>query len=269
MGRNIGLIVLDIDGTIAGENNTVAPTVRQAVAAAKAKGIRVAIATGRMYRSACRFHYDIEANMPLAAYQGALVKDPDSDLVHRHWSLPLDIARQLIRQLETTDFVVHVYVDDNLYLKEHNPLSQAYAERSQVPINLLADLGAELSLEPTKILAMAADPEPIDRLLATARDQFPPERLYLTKSVPTFFEATHPEVNKGRAVQYFAEEMLGLTADNVLCVGDSHNDLEMLDYAGIGVAMGNAALDVQARANWIAPSIDAHGVAAAIEEFAL
>ncbi|MEM9156458.1 MAG: HAD family hydrolase, partial [Cyanobacteria bacterium P01_F01_bin.33] len=101
MGRNIGLIVLDIDGTIAGENNTVAPTVRQAVAAAKAKGIRVAIATGRMYRSACRFHYDIEANMPLAAYQGALVKDPDSDLVHRHWSLPLDIARQLIRQLET------------------------------------------------------------------------------------------------------------------------------------------------------------------------
>lgn len=269
MGRDIGLIVLDIDGTIAGTDNAVALPVKQAIAAAKAKGIRVAIATGRMYRSACRFHREIGADMPLAAYQGALVKDPDSDCVHCHWSLPLDIARELIQQLERTDFVVHVYIDDNLYLKALNPLSQAYAERSQVPVNLLADLGPELSLEPTKILAMAADPEPIDRLLASARQQFPPERLYLTKSVPTFFEATHPEVNKGRAVRYLAEEMLGLSADNVLCVGDSHNDLEMLDYAGVGVAMGNAAADVQARASWIAPTIEAHGAAAAIEEFAL
>ncbi|MEO1131140.1 MAG: Cof-type HAD-IIB family hydrolase [Cyanobacteria bacterium J06639_1] len=269
MGRDIGLIVLDIDGTIAGTNNTVAQPVRQAVAAAKARGIRIAIATGRMYRSACRFHYDIAADMPLSAYQGALVKEPESDRVHRHWSLPLDIASELIQQLEPTNFVVHVYIDDNLYLKELNPLSQAYAERSQVPINLLSDLGSELTLEPTKILAMADDPAPIERLLAQAREQFPPERLYLTKSVPTFFEATHPEVNKGRAVRYLAEELLGLTPENVLCVGDSHNDIEMLEYAGVGVAMGNAASDVQAHANWIAPTIEQHGVAAAIEEFTL
>jgi hydroxymethylpyrimidine pyrophosphatase-like HAD family hydrolase len=82
-----------------------------------------------------------------------------------------------------------------------------------------------------------------------------------------FFEITHPQANKGLAVQYLAETLLGLNAENVMAIGDNFNDLEMLKYAGIGIAMGNAPVAVQRIANWIAPSIEEDGVVTALTEF--
>ena len=80
-------------------------------------------------------------------------------------------------------------------------------------------------------------------------------------------EVTNPFVNKGTAVRYLAEELLGLTSDNVMTIGDNFNDLEMLEYAGIGVAMGGAPQPVQAIANWVTSSVEEDGVAIAIEKF--
>jgi hypothetical protein len=70
-------------------------------------------------------------------------------------------------------------------------------------------------------------------------------------------------------VRYLAEDYLGLRPENVMAVGDNFNDLEMLQYAGIGVAMGDAPSEIQALANWVAPGVEEDGVAAAIEEFLL
>ncbi|MGC8713558.1 MAG: HAD-IIB family hydrolase, partial [Leptodesmis sp.] len=85
----------------------------------------------------------------------------------------------------------------------------------------------------------------------------------------TFFEATNPLVNKGTAVQYLAEEYLGLKPENVMTIGDNFNDVEMIQYAGIGVAMGNAPDGVKAMADWVAPTVEEDGVVAAIEQFLL
>jgi hydroxymethylpyrimidine pyrophosphatase-like HAD family hydrolase len=106
-------------------------------------------------------------------------------------------------------------------------------------------------------------------LLGSLRSQYTPAELYLTKSVATFFEATNPFANKGTAVRYLAEEQLGLQPHNVMTIGDNFNDVEMLTYAGIGIAMGNAPPQVQAIANWIAPSVEDNGVAVAIEKLLL
>jgi hypothetical protein len=118
-------------------------------------------------------------------------------------------------------------------------------------------------------LALCDDTTVIENLLGTLRKRYTPAELYLTTSVATFFEATHPSVNKGTAVRYLAEEILGLDAANVMAIGDNFNDLEMLEYAGIGVAMGDAPADVQAIAQWVAPSVEKDGAAAAIETFLL
>jgi hydroxymethylpyrimidine pyrophosphatase-like HAD family hydrolase len=87
--------------------------------------------------------------------------------------------------------------------------------------------------------------------------------------VPTFLEAANTHVNKGNAVRYLAEEMLGLESHNVMTIGDNFNDVEMLDYAGISVAMGNAPTEVQAIADWVAPSVELDGAAVAIKKFLL
>ncbi|MDX2273018.1 MAG: Cof-type HAD-IIB family hydrolase [Cyanobacteriota bacterium] len=266
---DIRLVMVDIDGTITGAANTVSPRVRQALRQAKQQGVYVGIATGRMYRSALRFHHEIAANMPICAYQGAMIKDPATDKMYKHWSLNLEVAQQLLAALDTYPLIAHIYVDDQLYVRDWNPLSLGYAERSQVPIHLLSDLGSELTLEPTKVLAMTEDTDLILELLGSLRQQFPADLMYLTRSVPTFLEATHPQVNKGNAVKYLAEEVLGLRPEQVMTIGDSDNDVEMLAYAGLGVAMGNASAEVQAYADWVAPSVDEDGVAVALETFVL
>jgi Cof subfamily protein (haloacid dehalogenase superfamily) len=266
---DIRLVVVDIDGTISGESNDVSDPVRAALLQVLECGIQVGIATGRMYRSAEWFHHRIQASMPVSAYQGALIRHPQEQKTYQHWQLDRQIAQELITFLNDYPVIIHVYLEDQLYLKEETHLSQSYAERSRVSAKLLSELGSKLPGDPTKVLAMSEDPELIETLLVQVRHLFPPEKLYLTRSTSTFLEATHPIVNKGQAVRYLAEEILGLTADQVLTIGDSDNDLEMLAYAGVGVAMGNANARVKAQADWIAPSVEEDGVVSALEKFVL
>ncbi|PMB39755.1 HAD family phosphatase [Fischerella thermalis CCMEE 5330] len=270
----IKLLVLDIDGTIAGESNNISEPVKEAITAAKAQGIKVAIATGRMFRSALRFHQDIGSTLPLIAYQGAWIQDPVSQQMYQHLPVSREMAQQLLDYFEQPELrsllSVHFYINDQLYVREITTETQLYAERSRIKPIAVGDLRQVLTTyEPTKILALCNDTDIIDNLLGSLSRQYTPAELYLTKSVATFFEATNPFANKGVAVRYLAEELLGLQPNNVMTIGDNFNDLEMLEYAGIGVAMGNAPLQVQAIANWIAPSVEQDGAAVAIEKLLL
>ncbi|MEH2321317.1 Cof-type HAD-IIB family hydrolase [Nostoc sp.] len=271
--KDIKLLVLDIDGTIAGESNTVSTGVKQAIIAAQARGIQVAIATGRMYRSALRFHQEIGSTLPLMAYQGAWIQDPITQKIHRHWAVSREIAHQLIDYFEQPELrsllSVHFYINDQLYVRELTRETQIYAERSGVIPIPVGDLRQTLTNEPTKILALCDDTDLINQLLGNLRRQYTPAELYLTKSVATFFEATNASVNKGTGVRYLAEELLGLQIANVMAIGDNFNDVEMLEYVGLGVAMGNAPPEVQAIAQWVAPSVEQDGAAVAIEKFLL
>jgi Cof subfamily protein (haloacid dehalogenase superfamily) len=271
----IRLIALDLDGTTVGSSNQIQPQVAQAIAAARARGVQVAIATGRMFRSALRFHQDLDLTLPLMAYQGALIKAPATDKVYRHWTLPQAHTLALLDYFQQVDFAehlsIHLYVNDQLYVREILPETIVYAERSGIEPTAVGDLHQFVlsSPEPTKLLALSEQPPLIDQLLLELRQQYSPAELYFTKSVATFFEATHPQVNKGTAVRYLAEDLLGLTADQVMAIGDNFNDVEMIQYAGIGIAMANAPEAVRAAANWVAPDVEADGVAAAIEQFIL
>lgn len=270
----IKLLVLDIDGTIAGESNNISEPVKEAITAAKAQGIKVAIATGRMFRSALRFHQDIGSTLPLIAYQGAWIQDPVSEQIYQHLPVSREMAQQLLDYFEQPELrsllSVHFYINDQLYVREITTETQLYAERSGIKPIAVGDLRQVLTTyEPTKILALCDDTDIIDNLLGSLSRQYTPAELYLTKSVATFFEATNPFANKGLAVRYLAEELLGLQPNNVMTIGDNFNDLEMLEYAGIGVAMGNAPSQVQAIADWVAPSVEQDGAAVAIKKLLL
>ncbi len=269
----IRLLVLDIDGTIAGESNQIRPAVIEAVKAVQQRGIQVAIATGRMYCAALRFHQTLGLSLPLMAYQGAMIKDPYSQITHRHWPVPKEVAARLLEDFEQPDhkhlLSIHFYIDDQLYVRELTPETLEYAERSGVEPIAVGDLREVLHHDPTKVLALSHDTEIITYLLSSFRQQYTPAELYFTKSVATFFEAANPNVNKGVAVQYLAEEMLGLTAAHVMAIGDNFNDVEMLQYSGLGVAMGNAPQEVQACANWVTDDVEDDGVAIAIQRFLL
>lgn len=272
----IQLLVLDIDGTIAGKSNQVEAPVQQAIQAAQAQGIQVAIATGRMYRSALRFHQAVGSQLPLMAYQGALIKDPLTNTTYRHTPLSRDLTFALLQALvplEAQSLSIHLYIDDELHVRSVIPETATYAARSGVTPRAVGDLvtflQANPTLVPTKLLALCDDPGVIGGLLTQIRQQHRSDELYITTSVANFFEATHPSVNKGTAVRFLAEELLNLHPDQVMVIGDNFNDLEMIQYAGIGVAMGDAPAGVKQAADWIAPDVEAHGAAIAIQQFLL
>jgi Cof subfamily protein (haloacid dehalogenase superfamily) len=200
-----------------------------------------------------------------------LIKEPTTAHVHQHLTVPKTYVAQLLDFLSQPELrssvSVHLYIDDCLYVREINAETEAYVARSEVEPIAVGDLRQMLDAEPTKLLALSDETALIDRLLGHLQRRYTPAELYLTKSVATFLEATHPLVNKGNAVRYLAEEILGLSASQVMTIGDNFNDLEMLQYAGIGVAMGSAPDGVKAVADWIAPDVEADGVAAAIAQF--
>ena len=278
MGQDIKLVVLDIDGTISGDANQVNDAVKQAVKAAQSKGVKVAIATGRMYRSALRFHEAIGSDMPLISYQGAFIKDPQTQELVGHWPVEIKQALSLLDDLGEfaihDQLSIHIYVNDELYVRKMTEQTAAYAERSKVGVNVVGDLREFLTSKttqhpPTKILALSDTAELVNEMLRVFKDRYTPQQLYLTKSVATFFEATNPIANKGTAVKHLAENILGFDRSQVLAIGDNFNDLEMIEYAGIGVAMQNSPKGLQPLADWVAPSVEDDGAAVAIEKFVL
>ncbi|UFP93560.1 Cof-type HAD-IIB family hydrolase [Gloeobacter morelensis] len=265
----ITLLVLDLDGTIVGRQLQVSDAVIGAIRRVRERGVRVAVATGRMYRAALPFYRLVGSDLPLVSYQGALVKDPLDGRVLLHRPVPIERTLEVLAFLEGEELAVHLYLNDTLYVRELTAASRRYGERTGVTPQVVGDLRRVLTAEPTKILGLTPGEAATDRLLGALRERYAPETLYLTKSDPTFVEVAHPQVNKGLAVRYLAEQMLQIPREEVMCVGDQFNDAEMLAYAGLGVAMGNAPAEVQALADWVAPTVEQDGVARAIEKFIL
>ncbi|MGB5973515.1 MAG: Cof-type HAD-IIB family hydrolase [Nodosilinea sp.] len=277
MTADIRLLVLDIDGTLAGVSNQINAPVLEAIGQVQQRGIAVAIATGRMYQSALRFHQIVGSALPLMAYQGAFIKDPKTQKLHRHTPLPRHLALEILAYLAPlearNDLSIHLYIDDQLHVRAVIDDTEAYAERSGVQPVAAGDLASLLtnnaSIETTKLLALSEQSNLLSDILAQLGQRYPTDDLYLTRSVEQFVEATHPLAHKGEAVRFLAEDLLGLTPDQVMTVGDNYNDLEMLRYAGIGVAMGDAPEPVKQGADWVAPGVESDGVAAALREFLL
>ncbi len=277
MTADIRLLVLDIDGTLAGASNQITPRVLDAIRQVQQRGIDVAIATGRMYQSALRFHQTVASTLPLMAYQGAYIKHPQTQTLHRHTPLPRSLALELLAFLAPMeaqqDLSIHLYIDDQLHVRQIIEDTEAYAARSGIRPVTAGDLSqfltGNIALETTKLLTLSNNVGLLSDILGKLSQRYPDTDLYLTRSVEYFVEATHPQANKGEAVRYLAEDLLDLKPDQVMTVGDNFNDLEMLRYAGTGVAMGDAPTPVKQAADWVAPGVEQDGVAVALEQFLL
>lgn len=268
---DIKLLVLDIDGTIAGISNDVNHRVRQAIKAVQNQGIKVTIATGRMYCSALRFQQIIDSKLPLIAYNGAWIQNPLTEEIYYHIPIGSTIARELLDYFEQSEFKksveIHCYLEDELYVREITQTTEIYAQRSGVQPNVTKDLRTIINQNTTKILALCHEQNIITILKKELSQLFSSEQIYLTQSSKIYLEAIHPTVNKGAATRYLTEEILGLKPENVMAIGDNFNDGEMLKYAGLSIAMGEAPEEIKSIAKWVAPTVEEDGVAIALEKF--
>jgi Cof subfamily protein (haloacid dehalogenase superfamily) len=269
---DVRLLVLDIDGTIVDESNPVRDSVAQAIRSAQQRGVAVALATGRRFRSSLPAHDSIGSTLPVICYEGALIQEPGTGFVHRHWTLAPSVAAQVLTQTERlglSDRVsVHFYIQDNLYVSNLNDASKVYFEESEIGSIVMSDLRPLLSRATTKVMVLSEDDQAIAQLSSQLKNSHSRTQVKQYKSI-TSLEVFNPDVNKRFAVKYLAEKIMALRPENVMAIGDDLTDIEMLEYAGIGVAMGNAPAAVKAAADWVTTTIEKDGVARAVERWIL
>lgn len=259
------LVALDIDGTLLNKERRLTPEIKEAIRRVRERGTEVTLCTGRMFRAALPYAEELELELPLIAYNGGLVMQAETKEILYRRSLPGIYAKQIVRAAREKRFAINYYYEDRLLVEEINEANRLYAEWSKVPLEQVEDL-VELPYEPTKILVMG-NPEELDVFWAEHRELLG-EEVYITKSWSSFLEFLHPEATKGKGLAALARH-LGIERGEVMCMGDSFNDLEMFAYAGLAIAMGNADEAVKKAADYITGTNEENGVAQALEKFIL
>ena len=222
------------------------------------------VVTGRMFRSVRRYLEDAGLTDLVVCYQGAVVADPTSGEFLRHVPIPLELAREAIAAVEAAGFGLNCYVDDELYVASPTPEARRYAEFQHIPIHTVGPLLDWLEAPPTKLVTIG-DPKLLDELEVRLKAEFG-GRLFIAKSLPYFLELASPDVTKGTGLAFVAER-LGLAQERVVAFGDGENDVELLEWAGYGVAVANAHERVLALADHVCPPVSEEGVAQVVEAF--
>jgi Cof subfamily protein (haloacid dehalogenase superfamily) len=240
------------------------PRTRAAIAATRAAGIHVVLVTGRMFQAVRPYALEARLDDPVVCYQGAVVAEPVSGRWLRHVPIPLELARETIAAVNEEGFGLNCYVDDELYVAEVTPEARRYADFQHLQLHAVGDLLEWLDGPPTKLVVID-DPEVLDGLKQRMLARFD-GRLYISKSLPYFLEFASPDVTKAAGLD-FVSEHVGFTREGTVAFGDGENDIELVEWAGYGVAVANAHERVKEAADFVCPSVDEEGVAQVLEAF--
>jgi Cof subfamily protein (haloacid dehalogenase superfamily) len=263
------LLALDIDGTVVGNDLEILPSVIAAVAAAQARGIRVTLATGRTFGATLPFARRLDIHDPLICYQGGMVRDPVTDEIYAHVTMDGVLAAEAVDLLRAARVFAIAYIDERLCVFERDAELDTYLrwhpEGTEVVI--APDLASYVAKTPPTKLLFIAEPETVGHQLQQLAARFG-DQLVVLRSHAMFGELTAPGVSKGVALKTLAER-LGIPREQVVAIGDHENDLPMIVWAGLGLAMGNAIPAVREAADAIIPTVEGGGVAWAIERYLL
>ncbi|CAB1129348.1 putative Sugar phosphatase YidA [Candidatus Hydrogenisulfobacillus filiaventi] len=265
----VELLALDLDGTAAGYDGRVSPRVLAAVHAARRQGVTVVLASGRMLASVRPFwrQFGLGAGYCIA-YNGAMVAAMPEARPVLEAHLPSDPARRLAQAAVGAGLVVQAYVGDELWISEDDARAREYIAVNRIPGRLMPPPALWGWPTPPIKLLLQGDDDALAGYRAEAEPVAAAAGLRVVRSHPHYLEILPGGAGKGEALAAVAAR-LGIPARAVLAIGDAENDLDMIRWAGIGVAMGQALPAVRAAADWVAPPVEADGAAVAIERWAL
>jgi Cof subfamily protein (haloacid dehalogenase superfamily) len=247
-----------------GEDVVLHERTRTALRDVHAARIHVVLVTGRMFQAVRPYALEAGLDDPVVCYQGAVVAEPVSGRWLRHEPIPLELARETIAVLNEEGFGLNCYVDDELYVAEVTPEARRYADFQNLTLHPVGDLLAWLREPPTKLVVIE-DPEVLDGLKQRMLARFD-GRLYISKSLPIFLEFASPDVTKAAGLDFVAEHV-GFKRERTVAFGDGENDIELVEWAGYGVAVANAHERVKELADLVCPPVDEEGVAQVLEAF--
>ena len=259
---NKHLIVLDLDGTLLTKEQQILPYTKNVLLEAQAQGHHVMIATGRPYRASLPYYQELNLKTPIVNFNGALVHHPtDASWKTMHSPVSMSVVHDVIDSTQKIQYenLIAEVMDDVYLHKENEELRNIfYMGNPQVTIG---DLKFNLHQDPTSLLIHAthANIPLIRQHLQDVHAELVEHRNWGAHF--PIVEIVRLGINKAVGISKVAHEF-GIPVERIIAFGDEDNDLEMIDYAGIGVAMGNGIEQLKSIANEVTLSHEEDGIGA-------
>lgn len=269
------LICIDIDGTLLTDDKKLSKRNIDAIKNANNKGVHVAISTGRIFPSANYYAKLIGVKSPIIASNGAYIKDSNEDKVIYKKNMEFNKTIKIINILREYKLRPHfnthnkILTEDLEFSKKvYSKMNEVLSENNKVDIELIDTWENALKTYEHEILKGIIVDKDINKVREVKEIVSKEEGIEVVSSYTNNFEVMNKGISKGNAVKILSE-ILEVKKENVMCIGDSENDLSMIKFAGLGVAMGNATKYIKESADYITDINNEDGVAKAIEKFIL
>jgi Cof subfamily protein (haloacid dehalogenase superfamily) len=212
-------------------------------------GITVVASTGRPYPGALPWVKRLGLQTPIVCYQGAQVRALNGEMLLDH-GIEHDLAMEVIRFARERDLHIQAYSDDKLLVERDRPEAHEYADHAGMPINVVKDLDQAMGPTTPKLVIVAAR-NVLETALPEVRRRWQ-GRLNAATSMPTYLEFTTIESDKAQALAFVCKQ-LGVPQEQTVAVGDGRNDVSMISWAGLGVAVEGSEPEVIAAADRTVP----------------
>jgi len=259
----IKLVVTDIDGTLMEMNGSLHQKTIDIVKKMSKQGVKVVIATGRMYNAARPVVEELGLDTPIICYQGAMIRDEKDIYFERN--VAKSTVLNIIDDLRNYNAHINLYLRDRLIVEQDDKYIKAYAGDRFLKYEVVSDL-KDVAEDATKMLAIDEDADLVTKIRDEMKIKYP--FLNIVKSTDYYCEFVNNEADKGFAINHLAE-VWNLKKDEILAIGDQDNDIEMIKAAGIGIAMGNCSPNLRKAANDVVSSVLDFGFVEAMEKYVL
>lgn len=243
--QDIRLVALDMDGTLLNDDQEISQANREAITKAKENGVHIVLSTGRPFMHAEDYARSLQLNSFIITVNGGEIWDSNGNLLERTL-LQVEQIKMMwdLKKLHNTKFWA---------------LTVDKAFRNEFP--------EDIALSEHQWLKFGFDVED-DEVRNMILQELNKQRLQVTNSSPTNLEVNPYGISKANALEKVCKR-IGITMENVMAMGDSLNDIAMIESAGLGVAMGNAQETVKKAANWVTNTNEEDGVAMALIKWVL
>lgn len=274
----IEAIILDIDGTLLNSNKEIIEMTKEALITAQQKGVKLILASGRPTTGMLKYVEQLEMEKYqglLVSYNGAKVINCQTKVELFDQSMTIAEGKAVLEHMKNFDVKVMIDKDDYMYVNDVYDHTVTYKGQELNIIEYesrggnfklceVEDLAAFLDYRISKILT-AGDPEYLQKVYKEMAQPFE-ETLNSMFTADVYYEFTAKGIDKAKALDAVLKPM-GINRAKTIAFGDGHNDLSMIDYAGIGVAMGNAVPELKKIADRTTLSNDENGIGVLLREF--
>lgn len=261
------LVAIDMDGTLLQKDHTISARTKKAIQKARQQDVKIVLASGRPLEGMQAYLEELDITSSddyVLSYNGAVVQNIKTKEVIKRKVLKGKDLHYLYGLSQELGVNIHAFSKDGCITPKMSTYSKLEGTMSEIPVHIIDYSTISNDEEIIKIM-MVDEPE----ILVHAIKNLPKEiyeKYTVVQSAPYFLEFLNKKANKGEGIRVLTE-YLGIKAEEVMCIGDAGNDIHMIEFAGLGVAMGNAFEEVKKVADYITKSNNEDGVAKAIEKF--